>query len=262
VKLTPRTDLRRAHNASWQKLYRKTLQNGSSNFQMRNSRTSDISKIMEHRALLRGLLELTGLTGALPALKTAARTLDAQADSAQSEDTDQLHLAPVLGERQKLLMAYAVFRELQLGSVRPQVGSATSSSNKQMASPATSPISVFHSIDITGQETREAKIRSPQPWNVLVPLGVGRILVDDAYRCAKLIDECSLWKRAMDPIRYTVKHPIDGWFLGPRQLLLTRVLNSTKSHVAFVPVKEGLSIKAGQDGVKWLWLRTYLNSRG
>jgi mannose-6-phosphate isomerase-like protein (cupin superfamily) len=36
-------------------------------------------------------------------------------------------------------------------------------------------------------------------------------------------------------------------------------LEVNEGHVLFVPAKEALSIKAGENGVKWLWLRTYLN---
>jgi hypothetical protein len=42
---------------------------------------------------------------------------------------------------------------------------------------------------------------------------------DGAYRCAKLIDDARLRQRALETIRYTVDHPIDGWFLGPKRLL-------------------------------------------
>jgi mannose-6-phosphate isomerase-like protein (cupin superfamily) len=37
-------------------------------------------------------------------------------------------------------------------------------------------------------------------------------------------------------------------------------LEVSEGHVVFAPAKEGLSIKAGENGVKWLWLRTFLNS--
>jgi mannose-6-phosphate isomerase-like protein (cupin superfamily) len=33
-----------------------------------------------------------------------------------------------------------------------------------------------------------------------------------------------------------------------------------QGHIVFTPPQETLSIKAGENGVKWLWLRTYLNS--
>ena len=42
---------------------------------------------------------------------------------------------------------------------------------------------------------------------------------DGAYRCAKLIDDDRLRQRALRPIRYTVEHPVDDWFLGPKRLL-------------------------------------------
>jgi uncharacterized protein len=42
--------------------------------------------------------------------------------------------------------------------------------------------------------------------------------VDGAYRCAKLIEDSHLRNRAMEPIQYTVAHPVDGWFLGPQRL--------------------------------------------
>jgi uncharacterized protein len=125
----------------------------------------------------------------------------------------------LLGQRDKLLMPHAVFRELQLGSVLPE-GWLHQELNKQ-ANGITGHQPDFcfpfdrHYWDSNergqDQESRNGGIFW-YPWEQM------GYWTDGAYRCAKLIDDRRLRLLSMEPIRYTVDHPVDGWFLGPRKL--------------------------------------------
>ncbi len=163
---------------------------------------------------------LVGLPNLFPALKATCMPA-VQEYSSRPGATEPLKVTPALGERETFLLPYAVFRELQLGSVRPE-GWLREELVKQ-ANGFTG-----HQPDFCfpfnrhywagnergqDQESRNGGIFW-YPWEQM------GYWTDGAYRCAKLIDDARLRERAMEPIRYTVEHPIDGWFLGPRRLLV------------------------------------------
>lgn len=125
----------------------------------------------------------------------------------------------MLGKRESLLTPFAVFRELQLGSVRPE-GWLLEEMTKQVSG------ITIHQPDFCfpfdrrywasnergqDQESRNGGIFW-YPWEQM------GYWVDGAYRCAKLTENAYLCRRAMESIDYTMDHPINGWFLGPRKL--------------------------------------------
>ena len=137
-----------------------------------------------------------------------------------ARDAGPLKAVLPLGLREKLLLPYAVFRELQFGSVSPDGWL-----REELVSQADG--ITGHQPDFCfpfdrhywagnergqDQESRNGGIFW-YPWEQ------NGYWTDGAYRCAKLINDVRLRQRAMEPIRYTVEHPIDGWFLGPRRLL-------------------------------------------
>jgi uncharacterized protein len=129
-------------------------------------------------------------------------------------------LPKILGLRDKYFMPYAVFRELQLGSVHPE-GWLREELNKQANGITGHQPDFCFPFDRrywnSNERGQDEESRNGgifwYPWEQM------GYWVDGAYRCARLIDDVQLWKRAIEPIRYTVEHPIDGWFLGPRKLL-------------------------------------------
>jgi uncharacterized protein len=125
-----------------------------------------------------------------------------------------------LAQREKFLLPHAVFRELQLGSVIPEGWLRQEMINQANGFTGHQPEFCFPfdrhywagNERGQDQESRHGGIFW-YPWEQM------GYWTDGAYRCAKLIGDERLRKRALDPIRYTVEHPIDGWFLGPRRLL-------------------------------------------
>ncbi len=133
--------------------------------------------------------------------------------------TREITAPETLGQRDKLLMPHAVFRELQLGSVLPE-GWLRQELNKQANGiTGRQPDFCFpfdrHYWDSNergqDQESRNGGIFW-YPWEQM------GYWTDGAYRCARLIGDRRLRLLSMEPIRYTVDHPVDGWFLGPRKL--------------------------------------------
>lgn len=124
-----------------------------------------------------------------------------------------------LGQRDTLLAPFAKFRELQLGSVRPQ-GWLKSELIKQ-ASGITRPQTDFcfpFDRRYWASNERGQDLESRHGGHFWYPWEQMGYWVDGAYRCAKLIDDSHLRNRAMEPIQYTVANPVDGWFLGPHRL--------------------------------------------
>jgi len=125
----------------------------------------------------------------------------------------------LLGERDKLLTPFARYRELQLGSVRPQ-GWLKSEMEKQangITRPQTDFCFPFDRRYWAGNERgqdQESR-NSGKFWYPWEQMGYW---VDGAYRCAKLLDDPHLRRRAMEPVEYTIAHPVDDWYLGPRKL--------------------------------------------
>ncbi len=124
-----------------------------------------------------------------------------------------------LGKRETLLTPCAVFRELQLGSVRPE-GWLRNEMEKQASGITLHQTDFCFPFDrrywASNERGQDEESRNGgtfwYPWEQM------GYWTDGAYRCAKLIGDPHLKRRAMAPIDYTVQHPVDGWYLGPRKL--------------------------------------------
>jgi len=125
-----------------------------------------------------------------------------------------------LGLRDKFFMPRASLRELQLGSIRPEgwlrdelvrQANGITGHQPEFCFP-------FDRHYWAGNE-RGQDLESRNGGIFWYPWEQAGYWTDGAYRCARLIDDAALRKRAMEPIRYTVEHPIEGWFLGPKRLL-------------------------------------------
>jgi hypothetical protein len=164
---------------------------------------------------------VASLSAASPALQAVALASEDQTSPARNKVTEKLNLPPKpLGQRDKFLMPHAVFCELQLGSVRPE-GWLRDELTKQANGITGHQPDFCFPFDRRywdsnergqDQESRNGGIFW-YPWEQM------GYWTDGAYRCSKLIDHHRLRQQAMEPIRYTVEHPIDGWFLGPKRLL-------------------------------------------
>jgi len=172
-----------------------------------------IGEDMDRRDFVRRSLTTATFAGLSAAASQFANPFPATAA------THQVTPPEVLGQRDKLLMPHAVFREMQLGSVLPE-GWLRQELNKQ-ANGITGHQPDFcfpfdrHYWDSNergqDQESRNGGIFW-YPWEQM------GYWTDGAYRCARLIDDHRLRRLSMEPIRYTVDHAIDGWFLGPQRL--------------------------------------------
>ena len=174
------------------------------------------------RGFLRGLLAtttLTSLPGVLPALNITGESV-LPGGPAEPKNVEQSNVVPILGQRAKFLLPYAAFRELQLGSVRPggwlrdelvKQADGFSGHQPDFCFPFDRHYWAGNELG-QDQESRNGGIFW-YPWEQM------GYWTDGAYRCAKLIDDACLRQRALEPIRYTVEHPVNGWFLGPKRLL-------------------------------------------
>jgi hypothetical protein len=124
-----------------------------------------------------------------------------------------------LGCREQLLMPHAALRELQLGRVLP-AGWLKEELTTQLTKLAIPQSNFCFPFDRRywasnergqDQESRNGGT-SWYPWEQM------GYWTDGAYRCAALLEEGHLLRRAREPISYTVEHPVEGWFLGPRKL--------------------------------------------
>jgi hypothetical protein len=124
-----------------------------------------------------------------------------------------------LGKRDELLMPHARFRELQLGSVLPD-GWLRVELDQQAAGFTRHQSDFSFPFDrrywASNERGQDEESRSGgtfwYPWEQ-----VG-YWTDGGYRCARLTGDSHLKRRVMQPIRYTIDNPEDGWFLGPRRL--------------------------------------------
>lgn len=110
-------------------------------------------------------------------------------------------------------------------------------------------------LHIPGDESgTQAQLQTSQTINVLEKILTKRSAAQVAIRPPH-VTERILPDQDAEQILYIISG--SGFAIAA-----DRTLELNQGHVVFVPAKEGPSIKAGEDGVKWLWLRTYLNSRG
>src|SRR5579864_9495055 len=161
---------------------------------------------------------------AVPVLSSAVPGLT-NADAAgkttpgPSKDEKALPEPPVLGRRADLFMPHAAFRELQLGSVRPE-GWLRAEMTKQAEGITGHQPDFCFPFDRrywdSNERGQDQESRNGgtfwYPWEQM------GYWVDGAYRCAKLIDDSRLRRFALEPVRYTTRNPVEGWFLGPKYL--------------------------------------------
>jgi uncharacterized protein len=130
------------------------------------------------------------------------------------------NVSRTLGLREKFFMPYAVFRELQFGRVRPEGWLRLELTKQANGITGHQPEFCFpFDRRYWDSNERGQDVDSRNGGIFWYPWEQMGYWTDGAYRCAKLIDDVHLLKQAMEPIRYTVEHPIDDWFLGPRRLL-------------------------------------------
>jgi uncharacterized protein len=176
------------------------------------SKSGDIGR----RNFLRGSLAAAASLG-LPA---APLTAEDQSESRQAAVNQKTGRPPEsLGERERLLAPHARFRELQLGSVRPE-GWLKYEMEKQANGITRHQTDFCFPFDrrYWASNERGQDEESRNGGTFWYPWEQTGYWADGAYRCAKLIDDPHLRNRALEPIHYTVEHPVDGWFLGPRTL--------------------------------------------
>ncbi|HEX4022669.1 MAG TPA: beta-L-arabinofuranosidase domain-containing protein [Acidobacteriaceae bacterium] len=161
-----------------------------------------------------------GLPTGSPAEQDATNSAKLKTGVSQTNLRPQVERLPdILGKRESLLTPFAVYRELQLGSVRPE-GWLLAEMTKQSAGITTHQTDFCFPFDrrywASNERGQDEESRNGgtfwYPWEQM------GYWADGAYRCAKLTDDPHLHRRAMESIQYTVDHPIDGWYLGPRKL--------------------------------------------
>lgn len=182
------------------------------------------SKKIGRRDFLRGSLAtatIAGLSTPAPTLGAVSLTSSHSPGSVPASIVQKNPAAPKpLGLRERFLMPYAVFRELQLGSVLPE-GWLRLELTKQADGITGHQPDFCFPFDRRYWDSNERgqDVESRNGGIFWYPWEQMGYWTDGAYRCAKLINDARLQARAMEPIRYTVEHPVDGWFLGPHKLL-------------------------------------------
>jgi hypothetical protein len=149
------------------------------------------------------------------------KTYEEQVNADSLADIPRQHPSDLqsLGRREQLLMPHALYRELQLGRVLP--GGWLWEELSKQATHLSVPQSNFcfpfdrryWASNERGQE--EESRNGGTSWYPWEQTGYW---TDGAYRCAALLNDTHLLRRARDPISYTVGHPVEGWFLGPLKL--------------------------------------------
>jgi len=181
------------------------------------------SKNLRRRDFLRGSLAtaVVGLSAPSSALGTVSLAANHGTGSpATGKNQKESPVPKALGLREKFFMPHAVFRELQLGSVRPEGWLHLELTKQANGFTGHQPDFCFpFDRRYWDSNERGQDVESRNGGIFWYPWEQMGYWVDGAYRCARLIDDSRLRARAMEPIRYTVEHPIDGWFLGPRRLL-------------------------------------------
>jgi hypothetical protein len=164
---------------------------------------------------------VASFTVASPSIQAIALTQDRQTGPSRTKPTENPGDMPtVLGRRDQFLTPHAVLRELQLGSVRPEGWLREVICKQANGITGHQPDFCFpfdRRYWDSNERGQDQESRNGgtfwYPWEQM------GYWTDGAYRCARLIGHDHLRRLAMEPIRYTIEHPIDGWFLGPRRLL-------------------------------------------
>jgi len=124
-----------------------------------------------------------------------------------------------LGRREELLMPHGTFRELQLGTVRPE-GWLKQELLKQVTNLTIPQNNFCFPFDrrywASNERSQAEESRNGgthwYPWEQM------GYWTDGAYRSAAILNHEHLKRRAKEPISYTIANPVDGWFLGSRWL--------------------------------------------
>lgn len=131
----------------------------------------------------------------------------------------ELHPPKSLGERDRLLTPHAKFLDLQLGSVLP-IGWLKADLNRQANGIAGHQTDFCFPFDrrYWASNERGQDVESRNGGTFWYPWEQMGYWTDGAYRCARLTGNDHVHRRAMEPIRFTVENPVDGWYLGPKYL--------------------------------------------
>ena len=124
-----------------------------------------------------------------------------------------------LGRREQFFMPHAIFQELQLTRVVP-LGWLHEELTKQASHLAIPQNNFCFPFDrrywASNERGEDMESRNGGIW--WYPWEQVGYWTDGAYRCAAVLGHAHLFRRARDPIEYTVTNPVEGWFLGPRKL--------------------------------------------
>ncbi len=123
----------------------------------------------------------------------------------------------------KHFMPYAVFKELPLGKIKPEGWLRTLLIKQANGITGHQPEFCFPFDRNYWQGNEQGQDKESNNGGTFwYPWEQEGYRIDGAYRCAVLIDDNNLRQQTLIPIRYTISHPIDGWFLGPRVLLSSK----------------------------------------
>ena len=114
-----------------------------------------------------------------------------------------------------LLMPYAKFRPLPFGRVLPEGWLKNELKMEAGGITGHQPEFCFpfdRKYWAGNEKGQDQESRNGGPW--WYPWEQMGYWTDGAYRCAWLAGDEALKNKALEPIRYTLAHPIDGWFLG------------------------------------------------
>jgi hypothetical protein len=138
--------------------------------------------------------------------------------TAQSEAPTQPSEA---ASREDRLMPHARFRPLPLGSVLPEGWLKTELRKQADGITGHQPEFCFpfdRKYWVGQEKSQDKESRNGGRW--WYPWEQMGYWTDGAYRCARLLGDDRLKKMALEPIRYTLANPIEGWFLGAQRLFI------------------------------------------
>ena len=124
-----------------------------------------------------------------------------------SEAHKRVVVPKALGRREELFMPHAVFRELQLGSVRPEGWLRLELTIQADGITGHQPDFCFPFDRRYWDSNERGQDVEPRNGGIFwYPWEQMGYWVDGAYRCARLVGDPHLRARAMEPIRCTVEH--------------------------------------------------------
>ncbi|HEY2469540.1 MAG TPA: beta-L-arabinofuranosidase domain-containing protein [Terracidiphilus sp.] len=168
------------------------------------------------------------LQGSIAAAATLRRTLVTSSEDPSREplpfqasagESKPFDAPEPLAEREKFFAPHAKFRELQLGSVLPE-GWLKKELEKQVSGITRPQANFCFPFDrrYWASNERGQDEESRNGGTFWYPWEQTAYWADGAYRSARLAVDSHLRMQALEPIEYTVRNPIEGWFLGPQKL--------------------------------------------